>query len=70
MTVVEKSHYSDNYYITLEVEEGRYGFYYEVQVCPRIGENECGYPVRSMTYSMKDRAKALATYRRYIKKYV
>ena len=70
MTVTEKSHLNDNYYITLDVEEGRYGFYYEVQVCPRISENECGYPVRRMAYHMGDRTKALATYKRYIKKYV
>ena len=70
MTITEKSHLNDRYYITLNAVKGRYGFYYEVQVCPRIGENECGYPVRNMMYSLNDKANALATFRRYKRKYV
>lgn len=70
MTVVEKSHKNENYYITLEVCFGSYGPYYSVQVCPRIGECECGYPIRNMTYSINDKEKANATFRRYKRKYV
>ena len=70
MTVVEKSHKNENYYITLDVEFGSYGPYYSVQVCPRISECECGYPIRNMTYNIKDKERAYATFRRYKRKYV
>lgn len=70
MTVVEKSHKNNNYYITLEINE-RYGnYYYTVQACPMIGEHLCGYPVKEMTYAMSEKNKAINTYNRYVKKYV
>lgn len=70
MTVVEKSHKNENYYITLEVCFGFYGPYYSVQVCPRTGECECGYPIRNMMYNINNKKKAYATFRRYKRKYV
>lgn len=70
MTIVEKQHRNANYSITLEMVKGRYGFYYQVQACPRISDCECGYPVRSMTYALSEKKKAYATFNRYKKKYV
>ena len=70
MTVVEKNHKTENYYIALSVEIGRYGTYYNVQVCPRISECECGYPIRSMIYCIDEKKKAYTTFNRYKRKYV
>ena len=70
MTVVEKNHKTENYYIALEIEMGRYGPYYNVQVCPRISECECGYPIRIIAYCIDEKKKAYATFNRYKRKYV
>ena len=70
MTTVVRSHKSENYYISLDVECGYYGSYYSVQVCPRISDCECGYPIRDMTYPINEEKKANATFNRYKRKYV
>ena len=69
MTVVVNSHTNENYYIVLEIENGMRGSYYQVQVYPRISECECGYPIRNMIYGINEKEKALATFRRYKRKY-
>lgn len=66
MTFVEKQHANKNYYISLEYENNCI----IVQVCPRHDENLCGYPIRKMTYSINEKEKANATFKRYIKKYI
>lgn len=70
MTTVVRSHKNENYYISLEVEHGYYGPYYSVQVCPRISDFECGYPIRNMIYPINEEKKANATFNRYKRKYV
>ena len=67
MTVCIENHKTDDYYISLEVTRRYNREIYMVQVCPRIDECRCGYPIREMTYSMQDEKKARATYRRYIR---
>lgn len=70
MTTVVRSNTSENYYISLEVEHGYYGPYYSVQVCPRISDCECGYPIRNMTYPINEEKRANATFNRYKRKYI
>ena len=70
MTTVIDSHTSANYYIVLELRNSVCGPYYRVQVCPRTGECTCGYPIRGMSYTLDEKEKARATFRRYKKKYV
>lgn len=70
MTLVEKSHKNDNYYITLEIDESYGRNFYKVQACPMIREHFYGYPVREMIYSLNEKEKAIRTYNRYVKKYV
>ena len=70
MTIIERSHTNNNYYITLEINE-RYGKnYYTVQACPMIGEHMCGFPEKETTYAINEKEKAIRTYNRYVKKYV
>lgn len=69
MTIVIKQHKNNDYYISLSTEN-RYGIdIYIVQVLPCIDKARCGLPITEITYPIKDRKKALATYRRYVKKY-
>ena len=69
MTVTIENYKNDYYYVSLEIEN-RYGNdVYIVQICPRIDDCRCGYPIREMTYPVKDKKKAYATYRRYINNY-
>lgn len=70
MTVVVRSHQNENYSISLAIEQGYYGPYYSVQVCPRISYCECGYPIRDMSYPINDKKRANATFNRYKRKYV
>lgn len=70
MAVVVESCITDNYLISIEIEV-RYGnSYYKVQTCPKRGDDMYGYPEREMGYSMDEKKKAYATYRRYKKKYI
>lgn len=66
MTMTIKSHKNENYYISLEWGKNNI---YIVQACPIIDENRCGYPIREMTYSINEKAKAYNTFNRYVKKY-
>lgn len=66
MTVTIKNHVTDNYYIGLHLENSTY----IVEVCPRIRENMCGYPIREMRYTINEKDKAERTFKRYIKKYI
>lgn len=70
MTVIVKQYKTDDYYVTLEIEN-RYGNnIYVVQVCPCYKNSDlCGYPIKEISYSISEKQKALATYRRYIKRY-
>ena len=69
MTVCVENYKNNDFYISLTIEN-RYGnAFYMVQVCPCFDDSRCGYPIKEMIYSIKDKKKAYATYRRYIKKY-
>lgn len=70
MTITEKSHTNNNYYISIGIEEKYNKINYLVQVCPIISENICGYPIRKTTYSINEKTKAYNTFNRYIKKYI
>ena len=70
MTVVVKDHTNANYYITLELKQGRCGNYYEVQACPTFGECECGHPERSIVHALSEKKNAYATFNRYKRKYI
>lgn len=70
MTIIEKSHTNENYYITLDIEEGKYGGYYVVRVCPRISDCMCGYPVREYAYPLTEKEKAYNAFKRYQRKYI
>lgn len=70
MTITEKQHTNENYYISMEIET-RYGMtYYEVSVCPLLNAWEGGSPIKSIVYSMDERKKALATFNRYKREYI
>lgn len=69
MTVVEKEHFTENYYIALEMKQTYNSMHYEVAVCPIINDCECGYPIRSITYPITEKKKANSTFRRYINTY-
>ena len=69
MTITEKQCVNDNYYVALEIHPKRGNGCYVVQACPRINEHLFGYPIREMVYSMDEKEKAYATYRRYVRKY-
>lgn len=69
MSVTVEQYKTDNYYVTLEIEN-RYGNnIYIVQACPCYKDGLCGYPEREMTYPISEKKKAYATYRRYIRNY-
>ena len=70
MTITEKSHTNNNYYITCNIETNGTTEFYRVQVCPIISKNLCGYPIRKITYSINEKEKAYNTFKRYIKKYI
>lgn len=69
MTVVLEEHKSENYCIILAIENRYNRNYYSVKVHPLIN-GYGGYPIREMGYSMDEKKKAYATYRRYKKKYI
>lgn len=69
MSMVVRQHTENNYYVTLEVKNVWGNDIYIVEVCPCYDNNMCGYPLQKMTYSIKDKKNAEATFRRYVKKY-
>ena len=70
MTITEKNHTNENYYISLEIKTNHNMNHYEVSVHPILNECECGYPIKSISYSMDEKKKANATFNRYKKIYV
>lgn len=69
MTTVINQCKKNKYYVYMQIETRWYSEVYVVGVCPCYNECLCGYPEREMIYSINDKKKALATYKRYVKKY-
>lgn len=65
MTTIIKQHETKTHCITLEAE----GNLLIVEACPFCGDHICGYPTSRMTYHYTEEKKAVATFKRYIKKY-
>ena len=69
MTVAIEQYETDKYYVEIAIEN-RYGNnIYVVQICHRFDSGLCGFPINKMVYSIDEKKKAYATYRRYIRKY-
>lgn len=60
-------HTNKHYLIALEYTKNNC---YIVSVCPRHSEIFFGYPIREITYTKDEKKKAIATYKRYLKKYL
>jgi hypothetical protein len=69
MTTTIKSHRNEFYYICLDVEHCYSYSYYKVEVYPSINDALCGYPIKSIVYSLDERKNALATFNRYKRTY-
>ena len=65
MTTTLKQHKTKSHYISLSAE----GNLLIVDACPLYDNNVCGYPTSKMVYHYSEHKKALATFKRYIKKY-
>lgn len=70
MTTVILTHENERYYTTMSFEARTYGNVYIVETCPRLDSCRCGYPERQMIYGENERKKAVATFKRYCKKYI
>ena len=66
MTLVIRQQTENGYHVVMEWDKTNI---YRVAVCQMIDENLCGYPLNEMIYSINDKKKAEATFRRYVKKY-
>lgn len=66
MTLAIRQHTENGFYVVMEWVKTNV---YRVAVCPCYDNNMCGYPLQKMTYSIKDKKNAEATFRRYVKKY-
>ena len=69
MTVIVKQYENENYYISLEITTRYNRSIYLVQVYEMTNGEPNGYPIKEISYPINEKQKALATYRRYIKKY-
>ena len=69
MTIYVEQFQGNNNYCTLSIEENNNKLLYIVQVCELINESLASYPFKSCTYSINDKKKAQATFKRYVKKY-
>ena len=69
MTVIVKQYENENYYISLGITTRYDRSIYLVQVYEMINGKPNGYPIREFSYPNAEKQKALATYRRYIKRY-
>ena len=69
MTTVLKSYKNKHFYICMEMEHKYNRDYYLITVNPVYNDNLCGYPIRSMVYSLDERKNALATFNRYKRTY-
>jgi hypothetical protein len=65
MTTTIKQHKTKTHHISLYAE----GNLLIVEACPLYDDHTCGYPVNKMTYHHSEQKKAVATFKRYIKKY-
>lgn len=65
LTTTLKQHKTKSHYISMYSE----GNLLIVDACPLYSNNTCGYPESKMTYHYSEQKKALATFKRYIKKY-
>ena len=66
MSLVIRQQTENGYHVVMEWEKTNI---YRVAACQMIDENFCGYPINEMIYSINDKKKAEATFRRYVKKY-
>ena len=66
MTLAIKQHTENGCYVLMEWDKTNV---YHVVVCLCYDGNRCGYPINEMYYTMEERKKAEATFRRYVKKY-
>ncbi len=64
MTFVEMQHTNNNYHIEMLYE---FGLFY-VRVCP-MNDSLCSYPIAQTFYTKDEKKKAIATFKRYVKKY-
>lgn len=68
MSITVEQYKNDEYYICLYITREYDMEIYVVEACQNFSDY-VGRPFRSMSYSIKDKKKAYATYKRYIKKY-
>lgn len=68
MTVCLDRHEGNGKYVNIKITEGYGSCIYVVTVYP-VFEGYIGRPEREMIYAHSERKKAIATYKRYIKKY-
>ena len=66
MSLVIRQQTENGYHVVMEWDKTNI---YRVAVCQMIDENSCGYPINQMTYSINDKKKAEAIFRRYVRKY-
>lgn len=67
MTFTIKQICNNGYYVSIEQKAESGAFY--VSACQSFGNGLASYPLNSCTYSPSERAKAMATYSRYVRKY-
>ena len=68
MTLAIKQHKENGKYITMFWEKGYINGIYVVEEYEEYN-GQYTYPFKKMTYSINDKKKAEATFRRYVKKY-
>lgn len=68
MTVCLDHHEGNGKYVNIKITEGYGSSIYVVTVYP-VFDGYIGRPEREKMYPMSEKKKALATYKRYIKKY-
>ena len=66
MTLAIRQHTENGFYVVMEWVKTNV---YRVAVCLCLNDNMCGYSINEMYYTMEDKKKAEATFRRYVKKY-
>ena len=66
MSTVIKQHKENGIYVVMEWEKSNI---YRVASYICYHDGRCGYPIKEMTYSINEKKKAEATFRRYVKKY-
>lgn len=69
MSITIEQYKNDEYYICLYITRKHDMEIYVVEACQNFGYY-VGSPFKSISYSIDDKKKAYATYKRYIKKYM